>query len=67
MYSNLRFYSFIYSYGQDGWTPVYAAAFNGHEGVVKELIAAGASMNQLITGGANINQADEVRHNHKYL
>ncbi len=33
------------------------AALNGHEGAVKELIAA----------GANINQADNVSYNHVYL
>ncbi len=40
----------MYSYDQGGWTPLYSAAYNGHEGAVKELIAA----------GANINQADKV-------
>ncbi len=46
----------LYSYNQDGWTPLYAAAEKGHEGAVRELIL----------GGANINQPDKVRYNHFY-
>jgi ankyrin repeat protein len=30
---------------QRGWTPIYAAAANGHTDAVKELIAAGCDMN----------------------
>ncbi len=44
-------------YDQDGWTPLNVAAAYGHEGAVKELIA----------GGANINQANDVSDNHVYL
>ncbi len=45
----------MYSYDQEGWIPLYIAASEGHEGAVKELIA----------GGANINQADNVSYHHK--
>jgi ankyrin repeat protein len=50
LYSNLRIVYFIYSHDQDGWTPLYVAAKGGLEGIVQELIA----------GGANINQAANV-------
>jgi hypothetical protein len=30
---------------QDGWTPIFAAVFNGHTDAVKELIAAGCDIN----------------------
>ncbi len=47
----------MYSFDQGGMTPLYAAADNGHVGALRELIA----------GGANINQADNVSHDHVYL
>ncbi len=48
---------FEYSYDQDGRTPLYAASEKCHEGIMKELIAA----------GANINQADKVRYNQVFV
>ncbi len=39
-------YYFVYSYDQGGRTPLFAAAAKGHERAVKELIAAGADINQ---------------------
>ncbi len=34
------------SFDQDGRTPLHAAAAEGHEGAVRELIAGGANINQ---------------------
>ena len=31
---------------QDGWSPLYAASYNGHLDIVKTLIEAGANVNQ---------------------
>ncbi len=50
--SNIRI--FMYSYNQDGKTPLYVAAYNGHKRAAKELIAE----------GANINQANNVSNSH---
>ena len=36
---------------QDGWSPLNAASFGGHLGVVKTLLEAGANINQVANVG----------------
>ena len=36
----------VFTYLQDGWTPLYTAAYSGHIEVVRHLLSSGADVNK---------------------